>query len=68
MNQDGKPNFLIYKLEEEQKDFLGDVPDENVEVDETSTPQLPRITCMQTPIIEREKKKLWRLEFPNPEV
>ena len=29
----------------------------DVEVDERSTPQLPIITCMQTPITEREKHK-----------
>ncbi len=37
-----------------------------VEVDEKLTPQLPRITCIQTPITEREKQKLWSLEFSNP--
>lgn len=41
-------------------------PTNNVEVDERSTPQLPRITCMQTPITEERSKKLWRLEFPDP--
>ena len=33
-----------------------------VEVGEWSTPQLPRITWMQTPVIEERSRKLLRLE------
>ena len=35
----------------------------NIEVDERSTTQLPRITYMQTPITKERSKKIWRLEF-----
>ena len=39
-----------------------------IEVNESSIPLIPRITYMQTHVTKREEQKLWRLEFPDPQM